>query len=64
MKCQQSNLEISREKEQIKDDMRKEIIEVATTMASKFVAHSIDESKKEALIEETLENMGESTWLN
>lgn len=59
-----ARLEIEREKEQIKDDMRKEMIEVATIMASKFVVNSIDNKKKEALIEETLSNMDESIWLN
>jgi F-type H+-transporting ATPase subunit b len=57
-------LEIQREKEQAKDDMRKEIIEVATIMASKFVETSIDEDRKEALIVETIDDMGDNTWLN
>lgn len=57
-------LEIQREKEQAKDDMRKEIIAVATIMASKFVETAIDEDKKAALIVETIDNMGENTWLN
>jgi F-type H+-transporting ATPase subunit b len=57
-------LDIKREKEQIKDDIRNEIIDVATIMASKFVASTIDSSQKEALIEETLVSMGEDTWLN
>ena len=59
-----AHLEIEREKEQAKDDMRKEIIEVATLMASKFVANSMDVKTKDALIEETLNDMGDSTWLN
>jgi len=59
-----ARLEIQREKEQIKDDMRKEIIAVATIMASKFVVMSIDEDKKKALVAETIEGMGEDTWLN
>lgn len=57
-------LEIQREKEQAKDDMRKEIITVATIMASKFVETAIDEDKKEALIVETINDMGDDTWLN
>ncbi|MDA3845091.1 MAG: F0F1 ATP synthase subunit B [Vallitaleaceae bacterium] len=59
-----ARLEIQREKEQAKDDMRKEIIAVATIMASKFVVVAIDEDKKKALVAETIEGMGEDTWLN
>jgi F-type H+-transporting ATPase subunit b len=59
-----ARLEIQREKEQAKDDMRKEIISVATIMASKFVVSEIDEDKKEALIAETIDGMCEDTWLN
>lgn len=59
-----AHLEIEREKEQAKDDMRKEIIEVATLMASKFVAGSMDNKTRDALIDETINNMGDNTWLN
>jgi F-type H+-transporting ATPase subunit b len=59
-----AHLEIEREKEQAKDDMRKEIVEVATIMASKFVASSMDNKTRDALIDETINSMGDSTWLN
>lgn len=59
-----AHLEIEREKEQKKDEMRREIIEVATVMASKFVAASISEEQKDSLVKETLTGMGDSTWLN
>ena len=57
-----AHLEIAREKEQMQDEVRKEIIEVATVMASKFVAATINEELKSQLVEETLSGMGESTW--
>lgn len=57
-----AHLEIEREKEQMQDEVRKEIIEVATVMASKFVAATINEELKSQLVEETLSGMGESTW--
>lgn len=57
-----AHLEIVREKEQMQDDIRKEIIEVATVMASKFVAATISEELKSQLVEETLSGIGESTW--
>lgn len=59
-----ARLEIQREKEQAKDDIRKEIITVATIMASKFVEDTIDSEKKDALVAETINSMGEETWLN
>ena len=37
---------------------------VAAVMASKLVARSIDEKDSNALIEETLNEMGEKTWLS
>lgn len=57
-------IEVEREKAAAKDDIRKEIIEVATLMANKFVKASIDDATKAALLENTLNEMGESTWLN
>lgn len=57
-----AHLEIVREKEQMQDEVRKEIIEVATVMASKFVAATINEELKSQLVEETLSGMGEATW--
>ena len=57
-----AHLEIEREKEQMQDEVRREIIEVATVMASKFVAATINEELKSQLVEETLSGMGESTW--
>lgn len=59
-----AHLEIEREKEMKKDEMRREIIEVATVMASKFVAASISEEQKNTLVKETITGMGDSTWLN
>jgi F-type H+-transporting ATPase subunit b len=59
-----AHLEIEREKEQNKDEMRREIIGVATVMASKFVAASMNEELKNQLVDETLASIGESTWLN
>lgn len=57
-----AHLEIDREKEQMQDEVRREIIEVATVMASKFVAATITEELKSQLVEDTMSGMGESTW--
>ena len=46
------------------DDVKKEIVSVASLMAQKVVSVSIDAEKQDALIEETLKEMGDSTWLS
>ena len=60
---ERANQEIKLEKEKVSDDMRKEIVRVATAMAAKIIEQQIDESKQDALIEDTLKEMGGSTWL-
>lgn len=52
------------EKEKAKDDVKREIIAVSTLMAGKVVAASIDAKKQEQLINETLGELGDSTWLS
>ncbi|MCI8508849.1 MAG: F0F1 ATP synthase subunit B [Lachnospiraceae bacterium] len=56
--------EIALEKSKVSDEMRKEIVRVATAMAAKIIEQQIDESKQDALIEDTLKEMGGSTWLS
>lgn len=46
------------------DDMKQEMIAIASAMAGKVVAASIDTSVQDELIEETLKEMGEQTWLS
>jgi len=59
---ERANKEAELEKSKMKDDVKKEMISVASIMAGKFVAESIDEKKQESLIDETLKEMGDSTW--
>lgn len=56
--------EIELEQKRAMDDMKKEMIQVASMMACKVVAQSIDVQIQDTLIEETLKEMGESTWLS
>ena len=37
---------------------------MATAMAGKFVSGSLDDEKQAQLIDETLKEMGDDTWLN
>lgn len=57
-----ANQEIAMEQSKVKDEMRKEIIAVATMMASKIVKVSISEEQQNALLDETLKEMGDDTW--
>ena len=59
-----ANAEIELEKKRALDDMKQEMIEVAAMMAEKVVAASIDTNVQESLIDETLKEMGEGTWLS
>lgn len=52
------------EKSKMKDEVRKKMISVATAMAGKFVAQSMDDNTQTQLIDETLKEMGDETWQN
>lgn len=61
---QRANTEAELEKRKCVDDVKKEIVVVAKEMAAKLVAKSLDDTDSDALIEQTLYEMGENTWLN
>lgn len=56
--------EIELEKKRALDDMKQEMISIATMMAGKAVATSVDVNIQDSLIDETLKEMGEQTWLS
>lgn len=59
---ERANAEIELEKKRALDDMKQEMITMASMMAEKVVTASIDTNVQESLIEETLKEMGEHTW--
>ena len=61
---ERANTEAELEKKRAADDMKKEMIAVATMMAGKVVSASIDTNIQESLVEETLNEMGDKTWQN
>ena len=61
---ERARVEAELEKQKLSDDVKKEIISVASLMAGKVVSASIDTTVQNQLIEETLKEMGEKTWLN
>ncbi len=52
------------EKRHAMDDMKQEMIQIAALMAQKVVAASINTQIQDTLVEETLKEMGDSTWLS
>lgn len=59
---ERANHEILLEKKKALDDMKQEMISVASLMAGKVVAASIDTQIQDSLVEETLKEIGDSTW--
>lgn len=59
-----ANAQIELEKKRALDDMKQEMITIASMMAGKVVAASIDTKVQEGLIDETLKEMGDHTWLS
>lgn len=52
------------EKKRAVDDMKKEMVAIASCMAGKVVAASIDTTVQDSLIDETIKEMGDKTWLS
>lgn len=59
-----ANEEAVLEKKRAMDEMKQEVIEIASLMAQKVVSASIDTTIQDTLINETLKEMGDSTWQN
>lgn len=57
-----AHAEAELEKKACKDDIKKEIVNVASVLAGKVVSASIDTSVQDYLVEETLNEMGDDTW--
>ena len=61
---ERARVEAQLEKQKLSDDVKKEIISVASIMAGKVVSASMDTVVQNQLIDETIKEMGEKTWLN
>lgn len=61
---ERANNEVALEKKRAIDDVKKEMIQVASLMAAKVVSANIDATINDALVEETLNEMGDNTWLS
>ena len=59
-----ANEEALLEKKRVVDEMKQEMISVATAMASKVISANIDINIQNQLVDETIKEMGDSTWLS
>lgn len=59
---QRANEEAELSKKRAMDDVKQEMVSIASMMAAKVVAAQIDTSIQDTLVEETLKEMGDSTW--
>ena len=57
-----ANEEALLEKKRVMDEAKQEMITIASMMAGKVVAAAINTSVQDTLVEETLKELGESTW--
>ncbi len=60
----QARKEAELEKSKAADEIKQQMIEIAALMAGKAVSSSMNVSIQDSLVEETLREMGESTWLS
>ncbi len=61
---ERARVEAELEKQKAADDVKREMVVIASMMAGKVVRASIDTSIQESLVNETLKEIGESTWLS
>ena len=59
---ERANREIELERKKAIDSLKQDVVNIAALMAQKAVGSSIDIKIQNALIDETLKEMGESTW--
>ena len=57
-----ANEEAELEKKRVMDEVKQEMVSIASLMASKVVSANIDTNIQDSLIEETLKEIGDATW--
>lgn len=61
---ERAHAEAELEKKKAADDVKREMISIASIMAGKVVAASINTEIQSGLVEETLKEIGDTTWLS
>lgn len=59
-----ANAQIDLERKAAADEMKKEMIQIASMMAGKVVAEAVNVNIQDDLVEETLRGIGDETWLS
>lgn len=61
---ERAGVEAELEKKKAADEVKREMVVLASLMAGKVVSAKIDTTVQDSLIEETLKEIGEGTWLS
>lgn len=61
---ERAKTEAELEKQKAADDVKREMVVLASMMAGKIVKASLDTTVQESLINDTLKEIGENTWLS
>lgn len=59
-----ANAQIELDRKKAADDMKKQMVEIASLMAERAVRGAVDVKIQDSLVEETLKEIGENTWQN
>ena len=59
-----ARVEADLEKKKMADDVKREMVSIASVLAGKMIGASVDASMQERLIDETLKEIGDRTWLS
>ena len=59
---ERANAEAELEKKRVKDEVKQEMVNIASLMAAKVVARNIDTTVQDGLLEDTLKEIGDDTW--
>jgi F-type H+-transporting ATPase subunit b len=59
-----ASAEIELEKRKAADDMKRQMVEIASLMAERAVRQAVDVKLEDTLVEETLKEIGDDTWQN
>ncbi len=57
-------LDIEREQEKAREEVRLQIIEVSSLIASKFISEKINQAEQDKLVEQVIADLGEVKWQN
>ena len=59
-----ANAQIELERKAAADDMKREMVQIASLMAEKVVGGAVDTKFQDSLVDETLKGIGDQTWLS